>query len=112
MSEEIKKLYEKVLQKSPELWMAANAALLMREKGGKYPINSSDDFLRLANKGRYFSLGDQRIDIKQIRRYFPKKFYPIEDEDDLISKVLAASYWGSQAHEMEDRIRSAKKEMG
>ncbi len=100
-------IYEKILIRSPDFWKVAKIASICREKG-KFPIKSYNDFLRLADKGKKSCrLGADVITLKQVKKYFPKKFFPIEDEDDLITKVLCSLLWGTRAHRMEAELKQA-----
>ena len=97
-------LCEKVIQRFPELWMTLEVARIARDKVN-YPITCYEDFLCLAEEGTdYCDLGEQRISFKQLRKYFPDAFFPIDNEDDLISKVLLAFLWGKRAHSLEAEL--------
>lgn len=83
------------------------------EAAGVYPIRCCDDFLRLAEPGSksLVELDGVKININHVKSYFPKKFFPIEDEDALIGRVFAALLWGKQAHKYEAELEKSTKEM-
>lgn len=100
-------IYEKILSRSPDMWKTARIASIAREKG-KFPIKSHSDFLSLADKGKKSRrLGEDTITLRQVKKHFPEKFFPITDEDDLIVKALCALLWGARAHSLEAELRYA-----
>lgn len=108
-------VYEKVLTQVPDLLRVAELTCIARERGMKYPIKSHDRFLKFADKKKKsVGLRGGRITLKQAETYFPLKFFPIEDENDLITKLMCSFFWGTRSHTLERDVQagfeSAKEE--
>lgn len=116
MSDDDLRLYESALKLHPDLWTTVQ--IVRRARGAEksrgntiYPIRRHSDFLCLAETDRKTGDFDGfEVSLEQIERYFPKNFFPIEDEDALLGRVHAALLWGRQAHQLEARLVILQKE--
>jgi hypothetical protein len=56
----------------------------------KYPIADHAGLAALLDDGKVARFRDREVTVDSIRRYVPKEFFPIDDEQDFIAKVLIA----------------------
>lgn len=107
-------LYKTLVQLKPELCATAMVIEAARKMKVKYPINDYDGLLQLVDKGsNHCKLEDgTKLTLKQAKTFFPKCFFPIEDEDSFIGRLVAAFTWGNEVHRFEEKITIAKKELG
>lgn len=105
-------ILRKVLKKQPDLEIAAAVAIAARGRA-KYPLTCHRDLLSFVDTdGREGEQGtDARIHVNgvvvsygQALRYLPASFFPIETEEELISKTIIAACIGREAHEEETKL--------
>lgn len=105
-------IYRKLVSLRPELMATALLVERARERV-KYPITSYDELLQLADPGHsYCDLDGVRIGLKEAKRFFPRSFFPVPDEDALIGRLIAAFVWGNEVHDFEAKMEAAAKEIG
>ena len=56
----------------------------------KYPIKDHNGLAALLDDGKVARFRDREVTVDSIKRYVPKEFFPIDDEQDLIAKLLIA----------------------
>lgn len=104
-------LYKTLVGMNPELKATAMLIERAREVGLKYPVNCCDDFLPLAEQGcRHCDLDGVKVSITHAKRFFPKNFFPVENEDALMGRLIAAFTWGNEVHRFEARMAAAAAE--
>ena len=59
-------------------------------KRAKYPIKNHDGLAALLDDGKATRFRDREVTVDSIKRYVPKEFFPIDDEQDFIAKLLIA----------------------
>ena len=97
MAEEARRVFDerdvdlltRVLSHIPNGAEVAYAAKLARTRA-KYPIAGHDGLAGLLDDGKAVSFRDREVTVDSIQRYVPKEFFPIDDEQDLIAKLLIA----------------------
>jgi hypothetical protein len=82
-------LLTRVLAHVPNGAEVAYAAKRARERA-KYPITGYEGLVALLDDGKVARFGDREVTGDAIKRYVPKEFFPLDDEDDLIAKLLIA----------------------
>jgi hypothetical protein len=82
-------LLVRVLASIPNGAEVAYAAKRARTRA-KYPIGDHDGLAALLDDGKPVSFRDREVSAESIQRYVPKEFFPIDDERDLIDKLLIA----------------------
>lgn len=82
-------LLARVLDHVPNGAEVAYAAKRARERA-KYPITGHDGLVALLDDGKVARFRDREVTADAIKRYVPKEFFPFDDEDDLIAKLLIA----------------------
>ncbi len=98
------------LKLNPELWHATQ--LVARAQGKPvFPIVSIEALIgALRDKDRdHCKLEGVTLTAKNASEYFPTKFLPIEDEDDMLKKIYAALCWGKHVHSLEMQIEGHKQ---
>ncbi len=79
----------------------------MAQKHLAFPITSHDEMHALFSiKGVPKKIEDRKIGKVQLRKFLPKEFFPIEDVEDLVGKVLAALACGDVIHYHERFLRN------
>ena len=78
-----------VLSHIPNGAEVAYATKRARERA-KYPIANYDGLAALLDDGKVARFRDREVTVDSIKRYVPKEFFPIDDEQDLIAKLLLA----------------------
>ena len=93
------------LRLNPELWLAVQIVDLARKRQN-YPIESADQLAQavLGRKTGSCRLDGAVLNHKHANEFFPKVFFPIADEDDLLKKVYAALCWGRSVHHAEHNL--------
>ena len=98
------------LKLDPDLWHATQ--LVARAQGKPvFPIVSIEaliDVLRDKDQ-EYCELEGVKLTTWHAFEYFPIKFLPIEDEDDMLKKIYAALCWGQRMHQAESQIEIHKQ---
>lgn len=82
-------LLAQVLAHIPNGLEVAYAAKRARERA-KYPIADHGGLAALLDDGKVARFRDREVTVDSIKRYVPKEFFPIDDEQDLIAKLLIA----------------------
>ena len=82
-------LLTQVLLHIPNAAEVAYAAKRARKRA-KYPIKNHDGLAALLDDGKVARFRDREVTVDSIKRYVPKEFFPIDDEQDLIAKLLIA----------------------
>ena len=104
-------ILKKVLQRNADMWKTAQLVARASSRA-RYPLASYDDLLCLADAGKQSCTVDgDEIDLEKARSYFPCRFFPVEDEDDLIGKLLIAFSIGRRCHDLEAELRHVRKEV-
>lgn len=104
-------IYRKLVQLRPELRSTALLVERARERC-TYPIRSRDELLALADPGHtHCDLDGVKLGSRELKRFFPKNLFPIEDEDALIGRLIAVFIWGNEVHNFEAKMAAASKEM-
>jgi hypothetical protein len=102
-------LCQRALRLNPDLWVAAQIVSKANERAA-YPIKSLDDLcaavLKSAKGGVRFE--GMTLTAANARAFFPRVFFPIEGEDELLKAVYAALVWAREVHLSEDRLRAHK----
>jgi hypothetical protein len=93
---------EAVIALVPDLDAVARTAVILRRKRAKYPIDSLADLFAHVAVGKLALLGERKITLEQAGRFFPKEFFPIASEQDLLVKLYLAFHRGTLTHERED----------
>ncbi len=94
----------KVIKLHPELELIAYATKQARAKL-TYPIKSYRDLAALSNtKAKTLSFRGETINMKQVRMFIPKDFFPIESEDQFIIRMLIAFMIGHTSHQKEAEL--------
>jgi hypothetical protein len=86
-----------VISLVPNLGEVAHAAKLARGRA-KYPIEGYDGLAALLDDGRSARFGDREVTLDDVHRFFPKEFFPVDSEQDLIAKLLIAFQRGEVEH--------------
>ena len=73
---------------------------------GRFPIRDHDHLAKLlGSKDDYFKFLDNDLTMDDIRRMFPANYFPIESEDDLMTKVVTLMQIGPNGfQEATDRL--------
>src|SRR5262245_31485220 len=100
-------LYERALRLSPDLWLAVQVVVQLRE-GIRYPISSVEELAAASHKEARLDLDGVVLTQEHAENYFPKVFFPIEDEDEFLRKLYAAFTWGRQVHHAEAQLSAHK----
>jgi hypothetical protein len=101
-------LYERALRLSPDLWLAVQVVIQLRQ-GIRYPIASVEELAAAASHtGARLDLEGVVLTQEHAANYFPKAFFPIDDEDELLKKLYAAFTWGRQVHHAEAQLSAHK----
>lgn len=102
-------LCQRALRLNPDLWVAAQIVSKANERAA-YPIKSVDDLCAavLGSAKRGVRLEGMTLTAADARGFFPKAFFPIEGEDELLKAVYAALVWAREVHLSEDRVRVHK----
>ncbi len=98
----------KVLKLHPDLHMAAVVAAAAREHKCS-EVTCHKDFANLAEpkkRNKVVICGDLIVSMAQAKKYFPSNFFPCQNEDDLIRKVIMAAANGRAQHEVERQLQS------
>jgi hypothetical protein len=82
-------LLDLALSKAPELYLAAWAVKRRRELRLSYPLSNHRDLLKLMGN-KEFAGGGYRIRPRDVARYMPPEFFPINTDEDLLVKVHIA----------------------
>lgn len=82
-------LLTRVLSHIPNGVEVAYAAKRARKRA-KYPIVNHDGLAALLDDGKVARFRDREVTVDSIQRYVPTEFFPIDDEQDLIAKLLIA----------------------
>jgi hypothetical protein len=90
-------LLVEVISLVPNLGEVAYAATLARGRA-KYPIEGYDGLAALLDDGRSARFGDREVTLDDAHRFFPKEFFPVDSEQDLIAKLLIAFQRGEVEH--------------
>lgn len=96
---------EAVIDLIPGLADVALAAITLRRKGSKYPIENVAELYSRGAEGDTVKLGDRAITRDQVSRFFPPEFFPIASEQELITRLFLAFQRGRIYHEREDAQR-------
>ena len=85
-------LAEKVLSSFPDLEMTFFSGLQARRAGLKYPIERHEDLKILFGDDGKAALSHKghSVTYAQVVEFLPKEFFPIEDEDNFLRRVLIA----------------------
>ena len=103
-AENIDDVFLKVLRRNSEMWKTALLAKRARSKA-KYPLKTYEDLVCLADDGKEScEIDGEEITLEKAKKYLPKQFFPIENEDEFISKILIAFLWGRKCHDLEAEI--------
>jgi hypothetical protein len=92
-------LMEKALDLIPNLTLATYIAKLARKKG--YPFKTYDDFLTLFGNQQKGIFKKRILTFAQVKQFFPKEFFPIENELQLLCRLLIIFQKGDIAHAIE-----------
>jgi hypothetical protein len=95
-------LVEMAMGLIPNLTLATYIAALVRRKG-RYPLTTHSDFLPLTSHKGFLLFDGRRLTFEQAERFFPKEFFPIENEQQLLCRLLAAFQRGDFSHAEEYR---------
>lgn len=102
ISKDILEIYTKILRRHPQMWKTALIAKMARSRA-IYPIIDYDELMCIAanDDGNLLDIEGEAITSRKVKKYFPRRFFPIENEDDLISKLLASFLWAEKRHVLE-----------
>jgi hypothetical protein len=79
-----------VLRAHPTLEVTAYAVKLI-EPSVEYPIESVESLQSLFRQQEEITLGPERtVNAEQVRRFLPEECFPINDREELISRVVMA----------------------
>ncbi len=90
-------LLESAIELFPDLLSAVICAKLVREKI-KYPIKNSETLRELVPSDGLVQLGSQTVTLENIERFIPTKFFPIENQNQLLQRLLIAFQIGHNSH--------------
>lgn len=94
----------------PELELACYAAKLARARLA-FPVRSLEALAPLFKNPSALPDRIRRrgITSRQLAKYFPKAFFPIEDVADFLGKALAAIQWGEAQHHHERAVAAPER---
>jgi hypothetical protein len=72
-----------------------------------FPIGSKKDFLNLFTKvgdGQSCALDGVTFTRRQAESYIPTRFFPVQDERDMLQKMYASLLHGKRMHQLQDEI--------
>jgi hypothetical protein len=93
------------LELHPELLASAEAVQLSRTQQLSFPVETLDHLVGALEKaGGSVTYGGRDITADEVRKFVPEKFFPIESERDLLSRLLIAFLIGRQSHHAADRV--------
>lgn len=95
-------LVEMAMGLIPNLTLTAYIAALVRRKCS-YPLTTHSNFLRIADHEGVLLFEGRRLTLEQAEQFFPKEFFPIENEQQLLCRLLAAFQRGEFTHAEEHR---------
>lgn len=90
-------LLQSAIELFPDLLSAVICAKLVRERI-KYPIESAEILKELVPNDGVIQLGNQSVTLENIERFVPIKFFPIENENQLLQRLLIAFQIGHNSH--------------
>jgi hypothetical protein len=99
-------LYKKIAWLHPASRATAMVMEAVRRHKIKYPIEDHDALAQLLEAGRrHCELEDgTKLTVEHAKKYMPKEFFPIEDEDAFLGRLFAAFLIGEEAHRVERMI--------
>jgi len=100
-------LCQKALRLNPDLWTATQlAARIAKSNKVSFPITDVEGLIAAGKEPRavHCRLEGMTLTGAHARDYFPKVFFPIQDRDELLTKLYAALCWARTVHHSEQRI--------
>lgn len=93
----------------PNLEFACYATKVAR-KQLKFPVRDHAEIAALLSKNKLPErIADRKIGKRALEKFFPKEYFPIEDERDFLGKVLGALAFGDVMHHHERFLKDPAK---
>jgi hypothetical protein len=93
----------------PNLEFACYATKVARKRL-KFPVRDQSEIVGLLSKNKLPErIAGRRIGKREIEKFFPKEYFPIEDERDFLGKVLGALSYGDVMHHHERFLKDPAK---